>query len=116
MAKISGRRVNPLVLRAGMTIGRSDAESDDEYLFDCFIHYPPVEQCIRIQSPTMVIAGRTGSGKTAIMRYINRKVELSVEIDPAEMAMSYVSNSDALRFVQAIGGDLDLLFQVLWKH
>ena len=30
--------------------------------------------------------------------------------------MSYVSNSDALRFLDAIGADLDLLFQVLWKH
>lgn len=43
-------------------------------------------------------------------------MEESVEIDPAEMAMGYVSNSDVLRFVQTIGGDLDLLFQVLWKH
>ena len=30
--------------------------------------------------------------------------------------MSYVSNSDALRFLQTIGADLDLFFQVLWKH
>ncbi|ANW05381.1 hypothetical protein LMTR13_07875 [Bradyrhizobium icense] len=30
--------------------------------------------------------------------------------------MSYVSNSDALNFLHAIGADLDLLFQALWKH
>jgi hypothetical protein len=27
-----------------------------------------------------------------------------------------VSNSDALNFLHAIGADLDLLFQALWKH
>ncbi|QHO78946.1 DNA repair ATPase [Bradyrhizobium sp. CCBAU 051011] len=30
--------------------------------------------------------------------------------------MSYVSNSDVLSFLHAIGADLDLMFQVLWKH
>jgi hypothetical protein len=32
------------------------------------------------------------------------------------MSLSYVSNSDTLNFVERIGGDLDLLFQALWKH
>jgi hypothetical protein len=32
------------------------------------------------------------------------------------MSLSYVSNSDTLRFVQTIGGDLDLLFLALWRH
>jgi hypothetical protein len=54
--------------------------------------------------------------KTAILKYIHSKSEHSVEIDPSEMAMSYVSNSDALNFLHAIGADLDLLFQALWKH
>jgi hypothetical protein len=39
-----------------------------------------------------------------------------VEIDPSEMAMSYVSNSDAHNFLHAISADLDLLFQASWKH
>lgn len=99
-----------------MSIGSGNAETDDEFLFDCFVHYPPVERCLNTQSPGMIVAGRTGSGKTAILRYIERTVSTSVEVDPSEMSMSYVSNSDALRFLHAIGADLDLLFQVLWKH
>lgn len=115
MPKPKGR-TNPVKLRQGMTIGSSNAESDDNYLFDCFVHYPPVEQCEDLDAPGMVIAGRTGSGKTAILRYIERTAERRVELDPLDMAMSYVSNSDALRFLQVIGADLDLLFQTLWKH
>lgn len=108
--------VNPVVLRRGIGIGSGNAESDDEFLFECFVEYPAVEQAMRLSAAGMVLAGRTGSGKTAIMRHIEATAPHSVTLDPFDMAMSYVSNSDALRFLQAIGADLDLLFQVLWKH
>lgn len=115
MAKNEKRR-NPVILRQGMSIGTGNAESDDEFLFDCFVDYPAVDQCRRMESAGRILAGRTGAGKTAIIRYLEREAEHAVEVDPAQMSMSYVSNSDALRFLTAIGADLDLLFQVLWKH
>jgi Conserved hypothetical ATP binding protein len=99
-----------------MSIGSSSAETDDEYLFECFVDHPAVASCASLRSPGMVVAGRTGSGKTAILRYVEHTAEQAVNIDPSEMSLSYVSNSDTLRFVQAIGGDLDLLFLALWKH
>ena len=107
---------NPIILKRGIGIGSGNAENDDEFLFDCFVDYPPVGESMRMTSPAMIIAGRTGEGKTAILRHIERECEHSTMIDPSEMSMSYVSNSDALRFLTAIGADLDLLFQVLWKH
>ncbi len=115
MAKFN-RRTNPVILRAGMSIGTNAAEFDDDFLLPCFVHYPPVETSINVHSRGMVLDGRTGSGKTAILKYIVSKKPHVVEIDPSEMSMSYVSNSDALNFLQSIGADLDLLFQVLWKH
>lgn len=115
MAK-SYRSSNPVVLNAGMKIGASDAEFDDEFLLPCFVHYPPVEACLNVSSRGMVIDGRTGAGKTAILKYVASKAENFLEIDPSEMSMSYVSNSDVLNFLHAIGADLDLMFQVLWKH
>jgi len=107
---------NPVVLRSGVGIGTGNAESDDEFLFDCFVEHPAVDVCRRTNSPGMVVSGRTGSGKTAILRFIENGAEYVTSIDPFEMSMSYVSNSDALRFLNAIGADTDLLFQVLWKH
>ena len=99
-----------------MSIGANAAELDDEFLLPCFIHHPPVAQCIGMNSRGMVIDGRTGSGKTAILKYISAQMQRTTEIDPFDMSMSYVSNSDVLNFLHAIGADLDLLFQVLWKH
>ncbi|MHC2438006.1 Cdc6-like AAA superfamily ATPase [Bradyrhizobium sp. USDA 4451] len=114
MAKAS-KRTNPIILRAGMSIGTNAAEFDDDFLLPCFIHYPPVDLCLDVGSRGMVVDGRTGAGKTAILKYIATKATNSVTIDPTEMAMSYVTNSDVLRFLQAIGADLDLTFSVLWK-
>lgn len=113
---VKNKKVNPIVLRRGVGIGTGNAESDDEFLFDCFVEYPPVESALRLQSPTMILSGRTGSGKTAILRHLEAVTEHHVSIDPFEMSMGYVSNSDALRFLASVGADLDLFFQVLWKH
>jgi hypothetical protein len=110
------KRANPVVLKPGMTIGAAAAEMDDEFLIPCFVQYPPVTLCLNMNSRGTVIDGRTGSGKTAILKYIAATAEHSCEIDPFDMSMSYVSNSDVLSFLHAIGADLDLLFQVLWKH
>jgi len=99
-----------------MAIGTGNAETDDEFLFDCFVDSGVLVPFLQPKSAQMVIAGRTGSGKTAIIRYIARNQDYAVELDPRDMSMNYVSNSDALRFLTAIGADLDLLFQVLWKH
>jgi hypothetical protein len=115
MAK-SEKRANPIQLKPGMTIGANAAEMDDEFLLPCFVHYPPVELCLDIKSRGTVIDGRTGSGKTAILKYIASTADNASEIDPFEMSMSYVSNSDVINFLYAIGADLDLLLQVLWKH
>ena len=112
-----GRHTNPIILRKGMTVGSANAESDDEFLFQCFVSHSAVNECTRSQSPGMIVSGRTGSGKTAILRHVKATyTDSAVEIDPSEMSMNYVSNSDSLRFVDAVGGDIDLLFQVLWKH
>lgn len=115
MAK-NEKSANKTILQAGFSVGSMAAEFDDDFLLPCFVRYSPATICLDINSPATVIEGRTGSGKTAILKYISSKVDNSIEIDPTEMSMSYVANSDVLNFLQSIGADLDLLFQALWKH
>lgn len=38
MAK-AGKRTNPIILLAGMSIGTNAAEIDDDFLLPCFIRY-----------------------------------------------------------------------------
>jgi hypothetical protein len=105
-----------LILKAGSNIGMNAAEADDDFLFSCFIRTPAYEELTRFESPKMIASGRTGAGKTAIIRSIQREHKKTVEIDPINISMEYIANSDILKFLHAVGADLDLMFQVIWKH
>jgi hypothetical protein len=96
-------------------IGSIQAENDDEFLFECFVDNRALSLALDVGSHGSIIAGRTGSGKTAILRYIERNKKVS-RIEPTEMALEYISNSDIFRFLNDIGADLDILFQTIWKH
>ena len=87
----AARRINPPVVRPGMKIGSVDAEHDDEFLFECFVDHPAVSTCVSLKAPGMIIAGRTGSGKTAVIRYIEKTQHETTLIDPFEISLSYVS-------------------------
>ncbi|WP_417519816.1 P-loop ATPase, Sll1717 family [Minwuia sp.] len=114
---MSRRRASDIpILRQGMTIGHNAAENDESYLEECFVLYPPVEQCSDHDSSAMIVAGRTGSGKTAILQYIESVSQNCFSIDPQEMSMGYISNSDHIKFLNIIDANLDLIFQALWKH
>ncbi|WP_210245113.1 hypothetical protein [Methylobacterium sp. WL9] len=99
-----------------MSIGSNAAEFDDEFLFECFVHHPAVQRSIDPGHAGMILDGRTGAGKTAIVRYIINNNNHCHELEPLNMAMNYVANSDILNFLHTIGADLDLFFQTLWKH
>lgn len=96
-------------------IGNISAENDDDFLFNCFVDSKALSIALDINSPGSIISGRTGSGKTAILRYIEKHKKVA-RIEPTEMALEYISNSDIFRFLFDIGADLDILFQTIWKH
>jgi len=45
MAK-PAKHTNPIVLKAGMSIGSVSAETDDDFLFDCFVRHAAVEESL----------------------------------------------------------------------
>ncbi len=104
------------VLRSDANIGNNSAEADDDYLFKCFVDHPALSQITDIDSAKMFISGRTGVGKTAFMRMIEKNQTSTSEIDLADLALGYVANSDIIQFLNALGVDLDIFFQTLWKH
>jgi len=69
-----------------------------------------------MESSKSIILGRTGSGKTAVLYHIESSRTDVIRIDPKDIAFSYISNSNIIRFLLDIGCDLHLLFQILWKH
>lgn len=97
-------------------IGRSSAEADDEYLFDCFIEHPILSQLRDVKNPETFVYGRTGVGKTAFLRKLERDEENVSSIDLQAVALDYVANSDIINFFNSLDLNLDIFFQALWKH
>lgn len=114
--KKGSKASNRIQFRSDTRIGSVAAEEDDDFLFDCFVDNPAVATAMDLAAPGMILSGRTGSGKTAVLRYIERRSNHVANVNPAELSVNYISNSDVFQFLNDIGADLDLFFQVIWKH
>jgi hypothetical protein len=96
-------------------IGAADAE-DDKYLMDCFIDTGDLETLLDCRGPHSIIVGRTGSGKTALLKMLENKAQKVILIPPESLSLSYISNSTILRFIENLGVNLDIFYRLLWRH
>jgi hypothetical protein len=98
-------------------IGSAGAEEDDEYLRACFVDTGGLELLEDPSDNRVIVLGRTGAGKTALLRKLKRdRPDRVIEIHPENLALTYVSNSTVLSFFGAIGVNLDPFFTLLWRH
>jgi len=99
-----------------MSIGAMSAEEDSHFLQECFIDTGDFEILTEIHSSKCIVLGRTGSGKSALLETIKQKEEHVIELLPEELSLGYISNSNILSFFENIGVNLDLFYQLLWRH
>lgn len=107
---------NKFVFRSQDRVGYPDAEEDREFLSTCFVdsgQLAVLRQCDRAER---VVLGRTGSGKSALLDHLISTEENVIRFDPISLSLNYVSNSTILQFLQGLGVNFDLFFNVLWKH
>lgn len=97
-------------------IGASDAESDDKFLKQCFIDNGDVAELLDISSAKRIIVGRTGAGKSALIKHIQDHAHHVIPLNLEELSLTYVSNSDIIRFFEDAGVDLDVFYSLLWRH
>lgn len=98
-------------------IGAVDALEDKDFLQECFIDNSGELDILRdTNSPECLILGRTGSGKTALLERLSEVEDRVIKISPESLALSYLSNNQALKTYMEMGVDLDLFFRVLWRH
>ncbi len=108
--------INGIIYRQGVHIGEISAEDDEVFLTECFVAQDFYSQLLDMDSSKSIILGRTGSGKTAVLKQIERTRDDTIRVDPKDVAFDYISNSNILRFIIELGCDVNLLFQLLWKH
>lgn len=103
-------------LRRLDTIGNPSAESDEAFLFSCFVdngHLDLLRDCTNQRS---IVLGRTGAGKTALLKKLSEYEERSIVLDLQNLALGYISNSTILTFFESLNIKMDLFYRFLWRH
>jgi hypothetical protein len=106
----------PFRFHRNARIGEAAAEQDDKFLFESFTDIGDYAELRNTRSPRRIVVGRTGAGKTALLRYLVHSEEHVIEIDPEHLSLSFIANNDVIRFFDKLGVKLDLFYGLLWKH
>ncbi|MEQ9111749.1 MAG: hypothetical protein RLN84_14490 [Rhodospirillaceae bacterium] len=110
------KRQNPIIIRKTFNIGAADAESDTQYLKECFIDTGVLETLMELHDPRSIVVGRTGAGKTALLQELKERAENCIELAPETLSLGYISNSNVINFFEGAGVQLDLFYKLLWQH
>lgn len=110
---------NPATFKFRRTdcIGSAGAEEDDEFLASCFVDTGDLALLENLSDNRLVVLGRTGTGKTALLRQLTRaRSDRVIEVNPQNLALTYIANSTILNFFASLGVNLDPFFTLLWRH
>lgn len=110
-----GQQIHRVKFRKNVDIGSIAAEND-KFLEKCFLDTGHLGNLAEMKDPKRIILGRTGTGKTAIIRELKRKKWNFVSIDPEALSLQYLSNSTILKYLHKLGVHLELFYKLLWKH
>ncbi len=98
-------------------IGAAGAEEDITFLRECFVDTGDLELLEDFTDNRVVILGRTGTGKSALLTMLSRRnSQLAIHISPENLALTYVANSTILKYFSSLGVNLDPFFKLLWRH
>lgn len=103
------------IFRRNLGIGALEAETD-AFLLQSFTDLGDEDVLRDTGDPKCIVVGRTGAGKSALLRYLQNTEQNVTRINPEAMSLKYLSNSDIIKYLTALGTNLDLFYKVLWKH
>lgn len=104
------------ILPSDFSLGAPDAESDPllEAAFYSSGQYSAVE---RRADPRRFLIGRTGGGKTALLRHLETSHEGHViRINPEDLSLPYITDLNVIKYLTSLEVHLDPFFIALWKH
>lgn len=115
MARSSRRRTEGR-LSADFNLGGEIAEADP--LLDlAFIDSTGYSIAEAPDNPKRFLIGRTGSGKSAVLRRLEEVHDRhALRINPENLSLPYLVDLTVVRDLDSLGVHLDPLFIALWKH
>ena len=106
---------NKIIFAPDSSIGNVPAETDDKFLFKCFVDHPALAAIRDMDNAKMFLLGSTGVGKTAFLRMIEKN-DNGRFLELHDLSLSYFSNSDTIQFLRKIDVDISFFLQALWRH
>lgn len=103
-------------LRSDFTLGGEQAEADPllQFAFYESDHYKAIQ---RRDDTRCFLIGRTGSGKSAALQYLETSnLDHVIRISPQDLSFPYITELGAIQYLTSINVHLDPLFIALWKH
>lgn len=107
---------NEIKIKKGLKVGELEAEADKKYLDYAFIDNGTLNLLIDTNEHASIIVGRTGAGKSALIYKISVTVENSIYLDPNNISINFLENSNIIQFLTELGIKLDLFYRLLWRH
>lgn len=103
------------IFKPGTRIGAPDADLDP-FLQDCFVSTAVWEAARQHDGEICVLVGRSGTGKSAILRRLEEQEPHTIRIQPEELAFQFLSSSELLQALRASEVRLDYFYKLLWRH
>jgi len=115
MAKNNKHSISKFRFNKNLEIGSPDAETDT-LLMRAFIESDQLNLLLDFNNQKSIVIGRTGSGKSALLKYIENTQAKVTRIEPEAMSLRFLVNSTILTYFRYLGVNLNFFYKVLWKH
>lgn len=97
-------------------IGSAAAEDDTIFLPLCFVDTGDIGTIADCENPKRIVVGRTGSGKSALIRELGEREENVITLSPYELSLNFIANNDVIGFFEEAGVNLSMFYSLLWRH
>ena len=105
-----------IIFRRDMEIGNLSAEADQDFLDSCFIETAEYNEIKNYENRKMIILGRTGAGKTALLNKAKEEADVVVDIKPNVFVLQYIDNVPFIRQLKEEKINLEVFYKFLWLH